>query len=586
MLNQSDPAWQVLLSAYLLKLSQQAIPPLVDLLSDPERNEAAAAILLKAGQSVLPELVPALDNTQNNVQARALSILVTMIQEQNELVEDAVQLFDLTLTRPRAREALMRALTEDLAELSLPALLAGLEDAHLVSEVSATLVRLAQRDATWCATVLAALLQALRAPDRRHGAAATLVDLAGLAVPGVGALITDADPQVARVAREILGEIGTLAFPFLWAAYSDASNPTRREAAREVFRAMPTPVIKDELVELLTSARQEDISMALALLLERVHDEALQPGSAGEMLSALLEHVQSSSDEQAGLRILALLLLLGGSVVAQPLVNALYANPQRHEHLVQAFLLLGQEVEADLLDILQDSSASAQLQAETAGILAMRVANQEIEKMALSLSEHGLWAGRSMHQSTTVLQASRLDVSLRALGGLLVAGHWGTSELQALRASSTVGSAQREIFDVLLGWRYSPELTRLQEGLEVERKERNRELMAYTQELLLMKRQTIDLEHDLEILRAEHDEQHRGHEQKSKELQESISDLNSEKQQLQAELRRVVQEKQALASSVQQAGREQERLHAEAQRWQVYSQQLEKDLNESRRPGS
>lgn len=584
-LHRPERAWREQLASYLLRHPQEAIPPLVSLLDDPERGETAMTILLRAGRPVLPALVPALDAPQGVVQERATSILVTMIQEQSELLEVAVQLFGMTLPQ-RAHALLVRVLTEDLAALSLPALLVGLEDAHLVPEVSATLVILARRDASWCATVLSELLQALRVPNRRHGAAVTLVDLGSEAVPGVGALIAEADQPVARVARQILGEIGTPAFPFLWAAHSDASHPARREAAREVFRAMPTPVIKDELVELLASADLENISMALALLLERIHDEALQPGQTGEMLPALLEHVQSSSAEEASLRILALLLLLGGPLVAQPLVDALYANPQRHEHLVQAFLLLGQGVEAELQAILQDGGAPVQLQAEAAGILATRVINQDIEDLALSLSEHGLWAGRSTHHVTTVLQASRLEISLRALGGLLVAGHWGSAELQHRRALSKVGSAQREIFDVLLGWRYSPEIGRLQQELEAERKERNQELVSYTQELLIMKRQMIDLEHDLEILRKDHEEQHRGHEQKSKELQETIVDLNKAKQQLQADLRQVAQEKQALTNSSQQVAQEKERLQAEAQRWQTYSQQLEKDLNALRRSGS
>jgi HEAT repeat protein len=586
MLNRPEPAWLELLTTYLLGFSQEAIPALVDMLGDPDRHRAAAAILLKAGGAILPELVPALDHPQDDIQARAISLLSALLQEQPELIGDAVQLFALTLTRPRAREALIRVLTEDLAALSLPALLAGLEDAHLVSEVGATLLRLAQRDSSWHATVLDELLRALRLPHRRHGAAITLVDLAGAAVAGVGALITDPDPQVARAARQILGEIGTPAFPFLWAAHSDASNPARREAAREVFRAMPTPIIKDELVELLTSARQEDISMALALLLERVHDEALQAGRAGEMLSALLEHVQSASDERASLRILALLLLLGAPVVAQPLVDALYANPQRHQHLIQTFLLLGQGIEDDLLTIVQDKTAPVQLQAEAAGILAMRAATQEVCDLALNLSEHGLWAGRSAQRVTTVLQASQLDIALRALGGLLVSGHWDSSELQDLRAAHKVGSAQRELIDVLLGWRYNPEISRLQQELETERKERNQELVAYTQELLILKTQNIDLEHDLEMLRQEHDEQHRGYERQNKELQESIADLNREKQQLQSELRQVAQEKQVFASNVEQAVKEQEHWQAEAERWKTYSQQLEKDLQDVRRPGS
>ncbi|HEY0752377.1 MAG TPA: HEAT repeat domain-containing protein [Ktedonobacteraceae bacterium] len=584
-LHQPDPASRDLLATYLLKLAPDSVTPLVSLLDDPERGEAAMEILLRAGQPVLPALIPALDSPQSPAQARATYLLLTMIQRQNELINDAVQLFSLPLPA-QARTMLVQVLTEELAELSLPALLAGLEDAHLVPEVAAILVHLARQDPSRGALVLDELLLALRSSQRHHGAAVTLIDLGALAVAGAGALIIDDDAQVAHMARQILGEIGTPAFPFLWATYSDASHPERREAAREVFRAMPTLVIKDELVELLTSARQEDISMALALLLERIHDETLQPGRAGEMLPALLEHVQSSTDEQANLRILALLLLLGGSMVASPLVDALYGNPTGHKHLVQAFLLLGQGVEADLRAILKDSNAPIQLQAEAAGILAMRGGDQDIEDLALNLSDHGLWAGRSVHHATKILQASRLNISLRALGGLLVSGHWESTMLQDMRALSKSGSAHRELIEVLLGWRYSPEITSLQQDLENMRKEHSREITAYTQEMLLMKRQSIDLEHDLEILRQEHEEQHRGHEEKSKELQENIGDLTKSKQQLQTAITQASQEKQALAGNMQQALKEKEYYQAEARRWQSYSEQLEKGIEALRRPGS
>lgn len=582
-LNRPDPTWRELIASYLLTRPQEAIPPLVGLLDDPERGEAAVPILLQAGRPVLPALIPALDAPQGVVQTRASSILVTLVQRQEELLTDAVQLFGLA-PPPRAREALMRLFTEDLASLSLPALLAGLEDAHLLPDVSATLVRLARRNPAQSAAVLGELLQALRVKARRYGAARTLIDFGELAVPGVGALITDPDAEVARSAQQILGGIGTPAFAFLWAAHSDASNPARREAARAVFRAMPTRVIKDELVALLTSARQEDISMALSLLLERIHDEALQPGHVGEMLPALLEHVQSSSDERASLRILALFILLGGPVVTQALLDALYANDQGHVHLVQAFLLLGQGVEADLLSVLRDADAPAQMQAEVAGILAMCVPAREVRERALSLSEHGLWAGRSAHNITTLLQPSQLEISLRALGGLLAAGHWNTTELQSLRAASKEGSAEHELYDVLLGWRYNPQITRLKHDLELEREERKQEIVAHTQELLGMKTQIIDLEHDLDLLRQEHEEQQRGHEEKSKELQETLTDLDRERQALQIDLRKALQEKQALAASAQQAAREKERLQAEVQRWQTYSQQLERDLTALRRP--
>jgi HEAT repeat protein len=582
-LSRPDPIWRELIASYLLAHPQEAIPPLVGLLGDPERGEAVVPILLQAGRPVLPALITALDATQGIVQTRASALLVNLVQRQEELLTHVVQLFGLT-PPPRARETLMRLLTQELAALSLPALLAGLEDAHLLADVSATLVQLTQRNPAQGSAVLEELLAALRIKTRRHGAILTLIDVGEAAVPGVGALITDPDPDVARSARRILGEIGTPAFAFLWAAHSDASNPVRQEAARGVFRAMPTRVIKDELVALLTGARSEDISMALSLLLERIHDESLQPGRMGEMLPALLEHVQSSSDERASLRILALFILLGGPVVAQVLLDALHASDQGHAQLTQTFLLLGQGVEADLLGVVRDSAAPAQLQAEVAGILAMRVPTRDVLDRALSLNEHGLWAGRSAHNVTTVLQPAQLDVALRALGGLLVAGHWHAGELQKRRAASKEGSAEHELYSVLLGWRYNPQMTRLKHDLELEHEERKQELVAHTQEVLGMKAQQIDLEHDLNRLKQEHEEQRRSHEERSKEQQKALAELNSEKQALQVDLRKALQEKQVLVGNSEQATRERERLRAEAQRWQTYSQQLERDLTALRRP--
>lgn len=584
-LDRPDPSWRELVATYLLAHPQEAIPPLVGLLDDPQRGEAAVAVLLLAGRPVLPALVPALDAAHGVAQARASAILVNLILRQEDLLSDAIQLFGPTLP-PRAREALMRVLTEELAALSLPALLVGLEDAHLLPDVSATLLRLAQRSAAQGAAVRDELLGALRVKSRRYGAALTLIDCGGLAVPGVGVLITDADPDVARSARQILGEIGTPALPLLWAAHSDVSNPSRREAAREVFRTMPTRVIKDELVTLLSGTRREDIAMAFSLLLERIHDEAFAPGRAGEMLPALLEHVQSSADERASLRILALFILLGGPVVAQALLAALHANEQGHARLIQTFLLLGQGVEADLLSVVRDTSAPAQVQAEVAGILAMRVPGRDVQERALSLSEYGLWAGRSARNRTTILQPAHLDVALHALGGLLVAGHWSASELQNLRAASKEGSAEHELYSVLLGWRYNPQVTRLKHDLDLEHEERKQDLFAHTQEMLSMKAQLIDLEHDLDQFKREREEQQRGYEEKSKELQQALAGLSGERQALQAELRKALQEKQALAGSTEQAAREMERLRAEVQRWQTYSQQLERDLTALRRPKS
>lgn len=585
-LEKPDPALHSLLAGYLLKHPHEAVPALVALLDDPARNEAAVALLLQAGAPVLPELVPALESSKNAVQARARHILVGLVAQQPMLLTNVVQLFSLGLP-PRARELVQDVLTDDLEESSSLALLAGLEDPRQVRDVSETLVRLARRGSAHSAPVFEQILQALRVKSRRAGAMLTLIDLGVLAVPGVGALITDPDPEVAQAARSVLSKIGAPSLPFLWAAQSDTSSPERRDAARLVFRAMPSTAVKDELVELLTSARQEEIAMALTLLLERLHDEALQPGHAGEMLPSLLEHVQTSSDERASLRILALLILLGGPLVAESVIDALYADTQGHAHLISTLLLLGQGIEAQLQSVLRDTRAPAPLQAEIAGVLAMRVPqHQDVQRRALGLSESGLWAGRSANSAAKLLQPARLASSLRTLGGLLFAGHWNPDELQVLRTGSRVGSAERELYDILLGWRYSPQLTRLEHELSLEREERRRESVAHAQAQLVLKTQIVDLEQDLNHLQQEHREQGLFHEEQSKELREEGARLSREKQELHSKLRQIEQEKQALATSAKQALQERERLQAEAKKWQEYSQQLEREVTLLRRPKS
>lgn len=582
-LSDPDPEWRQLIATLLLAHPREAVPPLVGLLNDSERAEAAVEILLRSGPAVLPALIPALDAQTGPAHERACFILVTMVQRQQELLVDTVQLFGLTPLQ-QARETLIGLLSEELAEISLPALMAGLEDAHLIRDVVETLVRQAQRNSALQATVLAELLQALRVKSRRAGATQALIELSSAAVSGVGTLITDPDPQVARVARYILGEIGIPAFAFIWAAHSDSSAPDRREAAREVFRSMPTSVIKDELVTLLIGARQEEISMALSLLLERIHDEESQPGHAREMLPSLLEYVQTSSDERASLRILALFILLGGPLVAQALVDALYADAQGHERLVQTFLLLGQGVENDLLTILRDGNAPTQLQAEVVGIMAMRGPHREALDRALKLNEHGLWAGRAAQKATSVLQPSQLAVSLRALGGLLVGGHWDVQELQKLRTGYPQGGPERELVDTLLGWRYSPQLNRLRQELETEREERKNELLLHTEELLGMKAQMLDVEQDLQDLQKKQQEQSLDQEQRRKDYEEAIALLNKEKQALQIELQKMQQEKQSHMIRLQQAGQEKEKLQAELLRWQTYAQKLEMENSSLRRP--
>ena len=373
--------------------------------------------------------------------------------------------------------------------------------------------------------------------------------------------------------------MGVPAFSFIWAAHSDVSNRARREAARTIFRRMPTVVIKDELVQLLSSDKPDDISMALALLLERIHDEALQAEGEHEMIPVLLEHVQMHSTERASQRIIALLLLLGGRTVIDHMTQVLYDFPSHQARFLHAFLLLGEEAEETLLEVLHDSGASPLLRSEAAGILGILAPHMDIREYAKMLVEYGLWAGQSQGYANT-LQQDQLNVSLRALGGLLAGGHWHAAELQHLRMHSKDDSPERELYEILLGWRYTPYIKMLEQELDREKEEHKQHMMILTEELLNLRAAREDLEQELEGLHREHGK--RGKELESAvqtidELRESLDRVSHEKERTHDILSGVRQEKQTVYDQLQQVTREKEQVEAELA-------QLEQNLRNLRGP--
>jgi HEAT repeat protein len=584
-LNHPEPAWRAVITELLLMHPREAIAPLAGLLDDDERGDAAEVILLEFGPVILSYLVPGLDALNNRAQERSRRIVVTLVQQMPELVREVVQLFNISPPPlQRAHEALLDLLTNELVDLSVPALLEGLEDAHLVGAVSEALVLLVDKDDARCDMVLNELLAALRMEQRRHGAEITLVEIGEKAVPGVGNLITDADTTVAQAAQNILCEMGAPAFSFIWAAHSDTSNRARRTAARSIFRRMRTVVIKDELVQLLKSNQPDDISMALALLIERINDETLQANDEHEMVPALLEHVQTHSDERASLRIIALLLLLGGSTVIDHITQVLYDYPNHQQLLVYAFLLLGEEGEEVLLEILHDPKAPTVLRAEAASLLGILAPNVDIREYARMPGEYGLWAGQSVGKAG-VLHPDHLAISLRALGGLLAGGHWNVFELQNLRYRSEERSAERELYDILLGWRYSPQISMLENDLQSEQEDHKKNILKFSQEILGMRVQISDLEQQLEQLHQEHGARGEELEQANKnveDLQHTLHLATQEKQSVQNNLQRAVQERQALRNNLQEITKERDALEAHADQWRHYAEQLEQGMKLSR----
>ena len=585
-LNHPEASWRAVITELLLNHPREAIPPLVGLLVDDDRGDAAEVVLLEFGLVVLPYMLPGLETLNNRAQERARRIVMTLVLQTPESVYEVVQLFNLSPS-PRAHKALLDLLTNELVDISIPALLEGLEDAHLVGATSEALVYLVGIDDVRGETVINALLAALRMEQRRHGAEITLVEIGEKAVPGVGNLITDPDASVARAAQNILCQMGVPAFSFIWAAHSDTSNRARRKAARSIFRRMRTVVIKDELVRLLKSNDADDISMALALLIERINDEILQSNGEHEMIPALLEHVQTSSDERTSLRIMALLLLLGGNIVIDQIVEVLYNYPNHQQLLIYAFLLLGEEGEEVLLEILHDPDAPSLLRAESASLLGILAPNVDIRESARMLSEYGLWAGQSAGMAG-VLHSDRLAISLRALGGLLAAGHWDATELQNLRLRSKEQSAERELYDILLGWRYSPQIAILENDLQLEQEEHKKNIVKFSQEMLDMRLQISDLEQQLEQLHQEHGT--RGEElgqanRKIEELQHTLALTTKEKQSIQDNLQRAMQERQILRNNLQEITREKDALEVQVAQWRHYADQLDQGLRLNRPQG-
>jgi len=582
-LDHPEPAWRAVITTLLLKHPHEAIPPLVSLLDDDLRAEAAQAILLEFGPIVLPYLVVGLDALNNRAQEYARYIIVTMVQQTSELVYEVVQLFNL-IPPQRAYEALIDILTNQLASESVPALLEGLEDAHLIGATSEALKCMVNKNDARSDMVMNELLSGLRMEQRKHGAEITLVEIGEKAVPGVGNLITDPDPIVAQIAQNILCEMGVSAFSFIWSAYSDTTNRDRRTAARSIFRRMRTVVIKDELVHLLKSNDTDDLSMALALLIERINDESMQTDREHEMVPALLEHVQTHSDERASLRIVALLLLLGGNVVIDHLTDVLYNYPIHQQILVYAFLLLGDEGVEALLEALYDPETPTLLRAEVASLVGILAPNVDIREYASMLGEYGLWAGQSAGMSD-VLHPDRLAVSLRALGGLLTGGHWDVAELQKLRLHSNELSYERELYDILLGWRYSPHIAMLENDLQHEREEYKQNIVKFSHEILNHREHIADLEDQLEHIRQEHglrgDELDQAN-KKVEELQRSLNLVIQEKQSMQDTVQRSTQEKQSLRNNIQELTREKDAIELQVSQWRHYADQLEQGMKLNR----
>ncbi|HEU5228166.1 MAG TPA: HEAT repeat domain-containing protein, partial [Ktedonobacteraceae bacterium] len=471
-----------------LQQYDDAIPPLVSRLSNAATVDAATSILLGMSSRILPFMIVGLNDLDTRRQSQ--QIIKILGRQQLEILPDILGLFALIATKGQqqhAREALIDLLANDFADIILPSLLGALENSDLVKDIADVLLILARRHETKD-IVLHSLVQALEEDSKkRNGAEQALIRLESLAVNPVSDLLAHHNQEVAQAAQRILLKIGIPALPAIWSLQSDARYPTRQAAARKILYAMPTPLLQEKLLELLASDDATNIEMALTLLLELIQNDAQRPPGNQAMIPALLAHLQTNVTERTSLRIIALLLLLDSSSVVDHLIQALRQYPHHDQRLVQAFLFLRKEtVEETLQKLLErNSNISLELQAELIGVLGMVQLSPIVDEFAKKSGYYGLTAGGGH-----IYDPKYLAIALRALGGLLVSGHWDIGRLESLRLmyKGKTGNMQfdhkpeSELFDILLGDLYAPRLKKLHEQL-------TREVAAHDQDIRDLQKQ-------------------------------------------------------------------------------------------------
>jgi HEAT repeat protein/ABC-type nitrate/sulfonate/bicarbonate transport system ATPase subunit len=551
----------------LLQYSESALPPLVDLLGDHDRGDAAAALLPLFGPQMLVPLVSGLDNQRSVARERAQRIIIALVRQSEQPSEILHEIVDLFYPPPpaHAREMLLGILTHELADVSVPILLEGLEDPHLINDVSNAFVLLS-RQAAYQNTVLDYLIDALSIEERRRGAATALVKIGAPAVPRVGALITMQDVPVAKAAKDILRDMGVPALSFIWTAHSDSSNAVRRNAALEVFHSMRPEVIKDELIALLVGDKPGDTAMAVALLLERMQDEAKTGYADRVLIPELIDYVRLHGIDNANLRVLALLLLLGEHAIVDHLIQTLDEYPQHAKQLTYVLLLFSTKTQQLLTDVFQDDDASSELRTEIAAVLGMTSAPELITDYVQNISTYGMSATR-----TSVLFPEQLSIALRALGGLLASGYWNARRLQELRDACQQGDPVRELFNVLLGMRYEPQIARLERDFQDERDAHKKEIYALTARIVGDQKRIQNLEEELEEVRREHG--FRGDE---------LHQARRDKEVLNKNLDQVLQQKDVVESELEQMQQEIDSMHADLTRALKDNDALEDELQNMR----
>ena len=568
-----QPELRSIACAFLLKYPDEAIPSLVGLIGDNERGNIAVQLLPRFGARILSSLISALDDQHETVRDTARRIIIRLVrrgQDAHAILRAIVQLFSPEPPE-QARDTLLRLLTDELADVSLPALLESLEDAQLVNDAADALVLLSRKNA-YQQLVIEQLIEALYTEERRYGALAALARIGAPAVIPIGNLIADENPAVAKFAREVLREIGGPALSFIWKAYSDSSNPSRREAAMEIFHTMRTDTIKDGLIARLGSNKIDDIAMALSLLLDRVYDEAQQQYADQSMIQVLVEYVQTHDLAGINLRVIALLLLLGDIAVVEQFIQTLDEYPQQHKQLLYALMLLGEQAQEVLHEKFLQTETSPALRAEIAAILGMTGAPESVLEYVQNIVQYGLQSRlRRSHGSRTPDQqlqpasSDDLNVALHGLGGLLAGGVWNAQTLQELRNTTSKNAANYDLYSVLLGERYTQRIMQLEQELQDEQDKHKQVLTTLSERILADQERVEQLDQELATIKREHS--YRGDElqealHKNQTLQQHVNQISNEKDSQETFLQQLEREHEVLQAQMEKANKEIFRLKA------------------------
>jgi hypothetical protein len=274
---------------------------------------------------------------------------------------------------------------------------------------------------------------------------------------------------------------------------------------------------------------------------------------------------------------MALLFLQGGDSVVRHLVQVLYDHPEHHEQLAHAFLFLGDEAQNALLRILNDPHAPALLRAEAISMIGLLGPAKDVYEYAQSVSKYGLSQNRM-----SVLNFDELSVSLRAVGSLLASGDWDIPTLQHLRQITQKGSHQSELYNVLLGWRYEPDMLKLRNDLQNERDARKSEIISLTARIVQDQAHINDIEDELKHIQHEHGQ--RGDElsqatQERDSFRKSHVQAMQEKETIRQNLSQISQERERYRANLDKTLHEKQALQAEISQLEAYNKLLQQQIN-------